>query len=70
MTLIQRIITDASVPGDLVVDPFAGSCTTAVACVQTGRRYVCFEISETYAKAGQRRVDRLLEERMARAAQK
>lgn len=53
-------------PGDLVVDPFAGSCTTAVACIRTGRRYVCFEVSETYAAAGQARVDKLLAERQAR----
>lgn len=70
IALIQRIITDASVPGDLVVDPFAGSCTTAVACIRTGRRYVCFEVSETYAAAGQARVDKLLAERQARNTKK
>ena len=53
-----------------MVDPFAGSCTTAVACIRTGRRYVCFEVSETYAAAGQARVDKLLAERQARNTKK
>ncbi len=65
VALLQRIITDASIPGDLVLDPFAGACTTAVACIKTGRRYVCFEISETYAAAGKERVRQLLEQRKA-----
>ena len=55
---------------EVMVDPFAGSCTTAVACIRTGRRYVCFEVSETYAAAGQARVDKLLAERQARNTKK
>lgn len=35
-------------PGDVVLDPFMGSGTTAVACIETGRNYIGFEISEEY----------------------
>lgn len=33
---------------DLVVDPFVGSGTTAVACKKTNRQYICGDISEEY----------------------
>ncbi len=34
--------------GDLVIDPFAGSGTTGVACVELGRRFLGWEVSPTY----------------------
>ena len=42
--------------GSLVLDPFMGSGTTAVACIRTGRRYVGFEIDRTYWETSQRRI--------------
>ena len=42
-------------PGALVLDPFSGSGTTGVACVQTGRRYIGIDRDPTYnALAGER----------------
>lgn len=35
-----RLVEMASKPGELVVDPFTGSGTTALACLATGRRFV------------------------------
>lgn len=40
------ILTDL---GDLVLDPCVGSGTTAIACEQTGRRYICGDINPDYA---------------------
>jgi site-specific DNA-methyltransferase (adenine-specific) len=43
------------VDGGTVLDPFMGGGTTAVACVETGRRFVGVELSPDYAKlAGDR----------------
>ncbi len=36
--------------GKSVIDPFAGSGTTGVACIETGRRFVGIEIDENYFK--------------------
>ena len=36
--------------GDVVLDPFMGSGTTALACVETKRKYIGFEISPEYCK--------------------
>lgn len=41
--LLRRIIELSTDPGDLVIDPFAGSGTTAAAAVQLGRRVIAIE---------------------------
>lgn len=52
--------------GSLVLDPFMGSGTTAVACVRTGRNYIGFEIGKEYHAVAEKRVaeavNELLEE--------
>jgi len=44
-------------PGDTVFDPFAGSFTTGVACIQTGRNFIGCEIDPHYFKIGQERME-------------
>ena len=52
VALMQRMIEDSTEPGDLVLDCFAGSGTTAVAAIRTGRRWIAFENKEeNYEKA-------------------
>ena len=34
--------------GDIVLDPFCGSGTTAVACKELGRNYICIEKEKEY----------------------
>jgi len=41
--------------GDLVVDPFAGSCVTGEAAESLNRRWMCCEISEEYLKGARAR---------------
>lgn len=43
-------------PGDLVLDPFMGSGSTAVACKLTGRRYLGFELNPRYCVEAERRL--------------
>jgi len=42
--------------GDMVLDPFIGSGTTAVAATQLGRRYVGIEINEEYCQIAKERL--------------
>ena len=44
--------------GDVVLDPFMGSGTTGVACVETNRKYIGFDISEDYCKMAERRIEK------------
>ena len=39
-----------------VLDPFMGSGTTGVACVQTGRNFIGIEIDPTYYAIAERRI--------------
>jgi len=47
--LLGRIIRACSDPGDLVLDPFAGSGTTLAVAKKLGRRHLGFELSPDYA---------------------
>ena len=44
-------------PGDIVLDPFIGSGTTALACAQLDRHYVGIEINHEYAKIALQRLE-------------
>lgn len=46
LEIIEKIVTENSSEGDLVVDTFGGSGTTAVICKKTGRNYILFELDE------------------------
>ncbi len=59
LALIERITKVSSNPGDLVLDPFLGSGTTAVACVRTKRRFVGFEMREDYCRIAVERLQSL-----------
>ena len=54
--LAARVIQLYSYVGDVVLDPFLGSGTTAVASVKHGRRYAGFEIDDTYFQLAQKRI--------------
>lgn len=57
--LLNRIIRAASNPGDLILDPFAGSSTTGLAAVENGRRYVGIDQSDEYLELSVRRFEGL-----------
>lgn len=54
--LVERHLLHATQPGDLILDPFMGSGTTALAAKHTGRKWLGFEIDEKFHQIA---VDRL-----------
>ena len=56
LALLTYLIEKATQPEDTVLDPFMGSGTTGVACVQTGRRFIGIEIDPKYYEIAQRRI--------------
>jgi len=46
-----------SLPDDLIFDPFCGSGTTGVACMQLGRRFIGVEIDPGYCAIARKRID-------------
>jgi DNA modification methylase len=55
--VLERVIRVASNPGELVIDPFAGSGTTLAVAKKLGRRFLGCELSEEYAEGVRRRLE-------------
>lgn len=55
--IVQNFIVNSSQEGDIVLDPFIGSGTTAVAAVNTGRNYIGFELDEHYCDIAEKRIN-------------
>jgi site-specific DNA-methyltransferase (adenine-specific) len=54
--LMREIVWAFTDPGDVVLDAFAGSGTTGVACLELGRRFIGVELSPAYARTAVRRL--------------
>ncbi len=58
VALAERVIKLFSYVDDVVLDPFLGSGTTAVAAAQNGRHYVGFEIEPAYVELAKSRIEK------------
>jgi len=56
LKIVERMVLASSPRGGLVLDPFMGSGTTAVAALRHGRRFVGFELNRSYFATAKRRV--------------
>ena len=54
--MLKRIIIASSNKGDVVLDPFLGSGTTAVVAKRLGRNWIGIEIESKYVKASEKRI--------------
>ena len=61
LELFREIIKKHSNPGDLVVDPFLGGGTTALAALEEGRRFAGCDIDPGYVEASKQRIEHLME---------
>lgn len=55
--LVSQLIEMYTKPGDLVCDPFLGSGTTGVSCVQTGRNFIGMELDKKYFEIAKQRIE-------------
>lgn len=65
--LLQDLVQIAP-PGELVLDPFAGSSTSGVACALAGRRWIGVEQSDEYCEISARRLEAAVAGDLLRAA--
>lgn len=56
VALFEYLIKTYTNENDLVLDNCAGSGTTAIACINSNRRYICIEQNEEYIKRSRQRV--------------
>ena len=48
LNILQNFIINSSKEGEIILDPFMGSGTTAIACMNTNRNYIGFELDKGY----------------------
>lgn len=56
--LIKQILTFYTKEGDLIFDPFAGSCVVEVCCHKLQRRFIGCEINKEYFEKGSKWLDK------------
>jgi DNA modification methylase len=57
LELIMKLVHCSSNEEDVVLDPFLGSGTTAVACEKLRRRWIGIEIEEEFCKVAKKRLE-------------
>ena len=62
IALVEEILRRHTNEGELVLDPFAGSSSTAIACINTNRDYICIEKEEEYYNMSETRISEHLSE--------
>jgi site-specific DNA-methyltransferase (adenine-specific) len=56
VALMERLVRLFSDPGELILDPFAGSGTTGVAAIRLGRRFLGWELDARYVEVARKRL--------------
>lgn len=57
LNIVQNLIVNSSKEGNTILDPFMGSGTTGVACVNTNRNFVGMEIDKWYSLIAKKRIE-------------
>lgn len=63
LELIETPILASSNVGDIVLDPFMGSGTTAIGCIKNKRKYIGFELSKEYLNIANDRIKEFISEK-------
>lgn len=61
LALFKSIIEKHTNIGDVVLDTFSGSGTTAIACIETDRRYITMEMDSKYFEISSQRIKQMYE---------
>ena len=69
IALVERMLKSSSNKGDVILDPFMGSGSTAECALQNGRYVIGFELDDKYLGYAEKRLINYAEDRDARLAQ-
>lgn len=57
LNITEKIIRNSSKENNTILDPFMGSGTTGVACINTNRNFIGVELDEKYYKIAEERIN-------------
>lgn len=57
LNITEKIIRNSSKENNTVLDPFMGSGTTGVACINTNRDFIGIELDKKYYKIAEERIN-------------
>jgi len=61
--MVEDLILLLSNEGDIILDPFIGSGTTAFAAIQTGRKFIGIDINNDFCKSAKEKIGKLIKEK-------
>jgi len=64
VSLFKYLISLGSRPGDLILDPFMGTGTTAIACEKLARKWMGIEINQEYIDIAKKRLEPFMNEKL------
>lgn len=59
--MIEYLIKLVTPPQGIVLDPFIGSGTTAIACLNQNFKYIGFELEPTYCEIANKRIQNIIQ---------
>ena len=62
LDITEKVIKNSSKENDIILDPFMGSGTTGVACVNTNRNFIGIELDENYFNIAKERINSIVRE--------
>jgi len=63
INLIEWLVKHYSEEGYIILDPFMGTGTTAIACINTNRNFIGFELDKYYCEIANERIRKALAEK-------
>lgn len=59
---MKILIENSSKENEIVLDPFMGIGTTGIACLNTNRKFIGFELDKEYFEIAKKRIEELEED--------
>ena len=57
VNILSSFIINSSCENDIILDPFMGSGSTGIACINTGRNFIGYELDTTYFEIAKKRLE-------------
>ena len=57
VSILENLIINSSHENDIILDPFMGSGSTGIACLNTNRKFIGIELNKNYFEIAKKRIE-------------